>query len=242
MSKVNASEYEEYFNNMSAELVRRIRNTLSDEITFSGNYKNCCVGIVDAVNSTNTTAKLVNEQLCKYYSNFLNAMSVIIREFGGSVIKNLGDSLLYYFPGTSDGYSRSALKDTLECSMAMIDSNALINEKMHDADLPSLNYRVSVDYGKVMIAKSLNSVIDDIFGPTVNLCVKMNSKTAPNGITIGGDLHQIVKNFAGYNFNLIMSYSSGLKLDYPIYSVTRDNVRKWSFHRSDLGKEKYYGI
>jgi len=60
---------------------------------------------VNAVNSTSTTAKLVNGKLCKYYSIFLNAMSLIIKEFGGEVVKNVGDSLLYYFPGTVDGCS-----------------------------------------------------------------------------------------------------------------------------------------
>jgi len=227
MSKLHNSQPEEYFSNIKSELVRRLRSTTYNEITFSGNYKSCCVGIVDAVNSTNTTAKLVNGKLCKYYSIFLNAMSVIIKEFGGVVVKNVGDSLLYYFPGTSDGYSNSALKGTLECGIAMIESNTIINEKMQDEDLPSVNYRVSIDYGNVMIAKSSNSVIDDIFGATVNLCAKINSKTMPNSIAIGGDLHQIIKNFVGYDFNLMTSYSSGLKLDYPIYSVTQSKTRKW---------------
>ena len=227
MSKLDDSLSKEYFNNVKSEIVRRLRNTLYNEITFSGNYKSCCVGIVDAVDSTSVTAKLVNGKLCKYYSIFLNAMSVIIKEFGGMVIKNVGDSLLYYFPGTSDGCSNSALKDVLECSMTMIESDTIINEKMQHEDLPSVNYRVSVDYGNVMIAKSLNSVTDDIFGSTVNLCAKINSKIAPNSIAIGGDMHQIVKNFVGYNFNLLTSYSSGLRLDYPIYSITRSRTRKW---------------
>jgi class 3 adenylate cyclase len=227
MSKLPNSQTEEYNNNIKSELARYIKNTLYNEITFSGNYKSCCVGIVDVVDSTSTTAKLVNGKLCKYYSIFLNVMSVIIKEFGGEVIKNIGDSLLYYFPGTLDGCSNSALKDTLECSIAMIESNIIINEKMRDEDLPLVNYRVSVDYGNVMIAKSLNSVTDDIFGSTVNLCAKINSKIVPNSIAIGGDLHQIVKNFVGYDFNLITSYSAGLKLDYPIYSVTRSKTKKW---------------
>lgn len=227
MSKLHSSQSEEYFNSIKSELVRRLKSTLDDEITFSGNYKSCCVGIVDAVNSTNVIAKLVNGELCKYYSIFLNAMSVIIKEFGGTVVKNVGDSLLYYFPGTLDGCSNSALKDALECSIIMIESNTIINEKMHAEDLPQVNYRVSADYGNIMIAKSSNSAIDDIFGSTVNICAKINSKTASNSIGIGGDLHQIVKNFVGYDFSLMSSHSSGLKLDYPIYSVTRSKSRKW---------------
>lgn len=227
MSKLDNSQPETGIDNIKSDLAKRIRSALHDEITFSGNYKNCCVGIVDVVNSTNTIAKLVNGELCSYYSIFLNAMSVIIKEFGGVIVKNVGDSLLYYFPGTLDGHSNSALKDALECSISMIESNTIINEKMREKELPPVSYRVSIDYGSVMIAKSSNSIIDDIFGATVNLCAKINSKTLPNSVAVGGDLHQIVKNLEGYDFNLVTSYSSGLKLDYPIYSVTRCQVKKW---------------
>ncbi len=227
MSKLSNSQTEEYLNNAKPELARLLRNTLYNEITFSGNYISCCVGIVDAVNSTNISAKLVNGKLCKYYSIFLNAMAVIAREFGAVVVKNVGDSLLYYFPQTLDGYSKSALKDMLECNLTMIESHLIINKKMLEENLPSVNYRVSVDYGNVMIAKSLNTSNDDIFGATVNLCAKINSKAAPNSIVIGGDLHQIVKNFGEYDFNLISSYSSGLKLEYPIYTIMRSKSRRW---------------
>ena len=118
----------------------------------------------------------------------------------------LGDGLLYYFPGTSDGCSNSASRDMLECSISMIKLNIKIKEKMRTEDLLSVNYRVSVYYDNIMIAKSSNSVCDDIFGATINLCAKINSKTAPNTIAIGGDLHQIVKNLFGYDFNLMTSY------------------------------------
>ena len=227
MSNLSNSQIEECLNSTNSPLYRRLRDILYEEVTFSGNYKTCCVGIVDAVNSTSTTSKLVNGKLCKYYSIFLNAMSVIVKEFGGIVIKNIGDSLLYYFPKTSDGVSKSAFIDMLECSMTMIESHDIINQKMHEENLPTVDYRISIDYGNVMIAKSLNSLNEDIFGSTVNICAKMNSKAAPNSIVVGGDLHQIMKNFERYNFNLITGYSSGLKLDYPIYSVLRSKMRKW---------------
>jgi len=224
MSNFQSEEYVDYAN---SQLARRLRDTLYDEITFSGHYKSCCVGIVDAVNSTSITAKLVNGQLCKYYSIFLNAMAVIAREFGAVVVKNVGDSLLYYFPKTSDDYDKSALVEALECNMAMLELNSVVDEKMHQENLPPVSYRISLDYGNVMIAKSLNAGNDDIFGSTVNLCAKINSKAAPNSVVIGGDLHQRVKNISRYSFNLITAYSTGLKLEYPVYSITRSKTKKW---------------
>ena len=227
MIELPSSQTEEYSSSVKPELARILRNTLYDEITFSGSFKSCCIGIVDAVNSTNVTAKLANDKLCKYYSIFLNAMAVIAREFGATIVKNAGDSLLYYFPDTLEGSSKTSLKDTLEGSLTMIESHLMINEKLREEGLPSVDYRVSVDYGKVMIAKSLNSSSDDIFGSTVNLCAKINSKAAPNSVAIGGDLHQLVKNICGYEFNFMTTHSSGLKLDYPVYSMIRSKSKKW---------------
>ncbi|MBI3639340.1 MAG: adenylate/guanylate cyclase domain-containing protein [Thaumarchaeota archaeon] len=197
------------------------------EITFVEGYTNCCVGIVDIVNSTGITAKLVNGQLCKYYSTFLNTMADIVRDFGAKVLKNIGDSLLYYFPETSFTDKKTAFRNVLECSLAMIDNHTALNQKMYNEDLPDVNYRVSADYGNILIASSFNSSIEDIFGPTVNLCAKINSIAKPNKIAIGGDLYLNVKDLDGYDFDLIKTYSSGLKLEYPVYSIIRSKVKKW---------------
>jgi hypothetical protein len=38
----------------------------------------------------------------RYYSFFINIMAAIARDFNSVIIKNTGDSLIYYFPETSD--------------------------------------------------------------------------------------------------------------------------------------------
>ena len=34
---------------------------------------------------------------------------------------------------------------------------------------------------------------EDLFGSTINMCAKINSKAEPNGMVIGDDLYKIVK-------------------------------------------------
>ena len=67
-------------------------------VTFSGREISVVVGIVDMVNSTKICAKLGPVKASKYYQVFINSMSKILSEYGGVVIKNIGDCLLYYFP------------------------------------------------------------------------------------------------------------------------------------------------
>lgn len=199
----------------------RLDDILDDIISFSGKYGSYCVGMVDIVNSTKVTASLPKTQICQYYGIFLNTMAAIARKFGATVVKNVGDSLLYYFPLTSDISSKSSFGDVLECGMAMLGARLAINTKMSLQKLPPLSYRVSADYGIVATAESPSVQGVDIFGPTVNICTKINRDARPDSMVIGGDLYQIVKSFSEYEFKLIIGYSAGLKLQYPVYSIAR---------------------
>ncbi len=190
-------------------------------VDFSGESKNYCIGLVDIANSTQISATLTQEKMSKYYEIFLNSMANIVEKFGGFVIKNIGDSLLYYFPDSSKSSSRFGLLSCIECSLTMIDSRELINTKVKNEGLPSLNYRVSADYGKVTIIKSDNSSAIDVVGVPVNICSKINPSATINGAVVGSDLYQLVKDFNDYNYNQIKAYSIGLKQSYPIYSVNR---------------------
>ena len=200
------------------------RDKLSNYVVdFSGESKNYCVGFVDIVNSTRISATLNQEKMSKYYEIFLNSMANIVERFDGFVIKNIGDSLLYYFPESSKSSTKNGFLSCIESSLTMIDSHALINTKVKNEDLPSLNYRVSADYGKVTIIKSDNSFVNDIVGVPVNICSKINGSASKNGAVIGSDLYQIVKDFDNYQYDEIEAYSVGLKQSYPIYSVQRKN-------------------
>jgi len=211
----------------SSEQIKKIKGKPIDQVTFVEGDMSCCVGIVDIVNSMGITAKLVNGQLRKYYSIFLNTMADIVGDFGAEVVKNIGDSLLYYFPDTSYTDNKTAFRKVLECSLTMIDDHAELNQRMHDEKLPDVNYRISADYGNIQFADSVNSSNKDIFGPTVNLCAKINSIAKSNGVVIGGDLYLNVKNFSECHFNLIKTCPSGLKLEYPVYSIIRRKTKKW---------------
>ena len=190
-------------------------------VDFSGESNNYCIGFVDIANSTQISATLKHEKMSKYYEIFLNSMANIVERFDGFVIKNIGDSLLYYFPESSKSSTRFGFLSCIECSLTMIDSRELINTKVKNEDLPPLNYRVSADYGKVTIIKSDNSSAIDIVGFPVNICSKINPSAPQNGAVIGSDLYQLVKDFDDYNYNQIRAYSVGLKQAYPIYSVQR---------------------
>ena len=184
-----------------------------------------CVCIVDMVNSSQITAKIADgNKIKKYYEIFLNAMAALAKNFGAKVIKNVGDALLFYFPDTSETENMIAFKEVLECCTAIIAAHEFINIRLEAEALPPVNYRISADYGRVEVATTVTSGTEDLFGPTVNMCAKINSQAEPNGIVIGGDLHEMVKRFSfkDYSFEKVAKKQPiEIRYSYPVYSVVR---------------------
>jgi CheY-like chemotaxis protein len=200
------------------------------EVVFLEHSHNFCIAIVDIVGSTNMTMKIIEpKKIRTYYGIFLNITSKIAKSFGAKIVKNLGDSLMFYFPDTADTSNQFAFRDALECCSTMISARDLINANLHLQHLPcDISYRISADYGSVEVARSVSSNTFDLFGTTVNVCSKINSMAPPNGIVLGGDLYRIVQSFSfkDYYFKQIGSYSFGLKQSYSVYGCKSKNEKK----------------
>lgn len=191
-------------------------------VTFSPETENYCVGMVDLVDSTKISAILESKKMSRYYQVFLNSMSKILKEYDGKVVKNIGDCLLYYFPLTTKESQEEYLTRCLECSFSMTESHDFICRHLKKEKLPCLNYRISMDYGSVILMRSSDSPSIDMIGTPINMCSKINRSAPENGIVIGGDVHEMIKRVPGYGFKQIDGYSVGFKLDYPIYLVKKN--------------------
>lgn len=209
------------------------------EICFTTASQSYCVCFVSMIDSTETTFTISHpDKIRRYYSIFINTMAAIARSFNAKVIKNTGTSLVYHFPKTSNFDALSAFKDVIECGVTMMAANKVINMKLKEERLPPMHYKISADYGRVEVARSLSSPdTDDLFGSTMNICAKINSMAPVNGMVIGSDLYYITKKFSSssslfgnsgnnsqYHFKKIGDYSvlASFKYQYPVYSVSVD--------------------
>jgi len=192
-----------------------------NSVEFSDSYEACCVCMVDVVNSTKIIASLPKNLACRYYTIFLNSMTLIAKEFQAKIVKNVGDCLLYYFPKFMS--QSKELKIPIECGLLMLESHSVINEIMFGEGLPTIDYRVSADCGWVMTACCSNFITKDIFGSTVNVCSKINGMTNPNCMAIGQDLYQNIKELTCYKCEYLADFDFGLKFPYSIYQINRKN-------------------
>jgi len=187
-------------------------------VNFFGRPKNCCVCLVDIVESTKLISHIPESKTSNLHSIFLNTMAEIIMKNRGIIVKNMGDAVLFYFEDSIDACSVA-----LKCGLRVIEKREEINSILQSDSLPSISYRVSADFGKVWIGYCNSSIVGDIFGSVVNMCAKINSIAKPNTMVIGNDLYLMAKQVHDFKFNEIKEISIGLKDKYPVFEVTLDS-------------------
>jgi len=252
-SSANTKNYRTENSNEFSDLNERNNFNLDNtQITFINYTHRYCVCIIDIVNSTENTRKIVgSDKIRGYYSIFLNTMASIIKEHNGKVIKNSGDNFLYYFPKTVNSTNESAFQDVLDCGLTMIEANSILNSDLSNNDLPSTSYRISGNYGKVELATSTNSNNVDLFGPTVNICSKINHLASSNEMVIYKDLYDVINKTSYHNdycfkeiqekYNEYCRYPNLVysvhRIDNPIEQIEIDKIKKRKYIDQQQNKQ-----
>lgn len=198
-------------------VIKRQENIL---LNFSEQSENGCVCLIDIKDSTKITSTMNDSETGNLYSTFLNSMGVIVQKFNGTIIKNIGDALLFYFPNLQIQNTES-FKNVIECCLTMCESHDEISRKLNKQNLPSVDYKISATYGPVRIASTSTSAVNDIFGSTVNRCAKINGIAPRNGLIIGEAFYDVVKYMNEYSFHKIDNTLPGDEQKYVVYTVTR---------------------
>jgi len=206
-----------------------MKNFSSQEIRFSGDSIKSCVVFIDLVDSTKNTITMDKlEHIRIYYSKFMNSISEIVKNYGGKVIKNIGDCLLLYFPKTSDNKNEEAFREVIECGLKILDSRYAVNQELSKQHLPPFSYKISMDFGVLDLALVGDYSQIDLFGSTVNRCSKINSSLSiANQIIIGDNFYRILKSFPNIanNYNFINNGECMITetIGYSTYSLKKIN-------------------
>jgi len=221
----------------------------TDRIPLTNSEK-LCVSVIDIVGSTSIVSTIGNSKdIRKFYEIFLNSIANLLMKYRAKIIKTVGDGIISYFPDTTDTTNVRPFENVLECCFAQIEQRLAINEMLVSQRLPTIRYRVSADFGKVERARFGGSDSEDLFGPTVNVCSKINLFAPPNAIVVGNDLYRIIRSFKqldhAYKFDEMDSYYCGSgKFSYPLYSLSMKQriVTPVNPLNSTLGEIKKYVV
>ena len=134
----------------------------------------------------------------------------------------------------------TAFEDVMECCYTQV-VFPKINSKLQMEKLPTIGFRISADYGRVEIARSSTSSFEDLYGPTINFCSKINLEASPNGIVIGNDLYRIIRSFPDFpkfwHFEELQGskFQAG-KYSYPIYALSKKSTPAFMTVTSSLSQ------
>jgi len=203
--------------NLREEIIKEQEDML---LQFSKHNEDCCVCMIDIIQSTMLASELDEEKTGKFYGIFINSIAEIVKKFDGIVVKNIGDAILFYFSGIKASDSKSFL-NAIECCLKICDSNEKISSNLQKENLPAIAYRVGMTYGTVSLAQVSTSSVKDIFGSTVNRCAKINRFALPNTLVIGSDVYENVKSTEKYNFKNMNVNPTGTNQLFTVYLVSR---------------------
>ncbi len=176
---------------------------------------------IDLVNSTSITLSLSEEKVVKLITSFAQEMAYTVTQFGGYMLKFVGDAVLAYF--NADNALVYPADNIVNCAKSMIRVlNEAINPVLNENDYPTISAKIGIDAGENMIVrygsdKTKSHV--DILGASMNMAAKIQNMAEPNEILIGGDVYARLHPETQKTFN----------------KKTLDDS-KWKYHSKKTGK------
>ncbi len=158
-----------------------LRRHTSQKLDFAVMY-------VDMVGSTRMSTELAPDFLSKIITVFSQEVSYIIEQFGGFLLKFVGDASIGYFP------SKYNHDDIVLCGESIIHivRNA-INPLLLQMGHTGIEVKVTSDYGPHTIVRygsDQERSHVDIISATMNLAAKMQSVARGGQIVIGSSLYE----------------------------------------------------
>ena len=131
----------------------------------------------DLVGSTSLAAKLDAEDWRNLVNAYLDEASKAVTDFGGHVLKRLGDGLmaLFGYPHAQENDAERAVRAALAIQRALVEINARNASK----GAPELQARIGLDSGQVVV-----DATGEVFGDAPNIAARVQAAAEPNSILI----------------------------------------------------------
>ena len=193
----------------------RVRETLDKGVQIDLSTESCKrflrrkvnqkVGVVilyvDIDGSTKMSMALSPEKFATILHVFSQEMSLVTSEYGGYVLKYVGDAIIALFPAEYD--RGQASKNALDCAKDMQRIiRECVNPELNARRFPEITVKVSIDYGDVQVVlygKSIDRSHIDIVGSSISMAAKMIPLAKTWQIVIGQSMYENLDN----NRNLV---------------------------------------
>jgi class 3 adenylate cyclase/tetratricopeptide (TPR) repeat protein len=131
----------------------------------------------DLVGSTSLAAKLDAEDWRTLVNAYLDEASKAVTDFGGHVLKKLGDGLmaLFGYPQAQENDAERAVRAALAIQRALADLNA----RNARSGAPELSARIGIECGSVVV-----DAAGEVFGEAPNVAARVQAAAEPGTVLI----------------------------------------------------------
>ena len=131
----------------------------------------------DLVGSTSLAAKLDAEDWRNLVNAYLDKASAAVTDFGGHVLKKLGDGLmvLFGYPQAQENDAERAVRAALAIQSAL----AEINAKNGAKGVPELSARIGLECGSVVV-----DAAGEVFGEAPNVAARVQAAAEPGTVLV----------------------------------------------------------
>jgi class 3 adenylate cyclase len=139
----------------------------------------------DLVGSTSLAAKLDAEDWRNLVNAYLDQASAAVTDFGGHVLKKLGDGLMALF-----GYPKAQENDAeraVRAGLAIHHALGELNERNAARGAPELAARIGLESGLVVV-----DATGEVFGEAPNVAARVQAAAEPGSVLVTGSVQRQV--------------------------------------------------
>jgi class 3 adenylate cyclase len=161
------------------------KSASSKSLQASAERRPITVMFCDLVGSTSLAARLDAEDWRTLVNAYLDGASKAVTDFGGHVLKKLGDGLmaLFGYPQAQENDAERAVRAALAIQRALDDLNA----KNTRTGAPELSARIGIAYASVVV-----DAAGEVFGEAPNVAARVQAAAEPGSVLVTGSVQRQV--------------------------------------------------
>ncbi len=181
---------------LSPQLFNSIINSSKKDVEIAYERKKLTVFFSDIVGFTQITDMIEPETLSSLLNDYLNEMSLIASQYGGTIDKFMGDAVMVFFGDSESEDEQEPARQCIKMAWEMLKKTKILSEEWIARGSPShLKVRMGINTGFCTVGNfgSSNRMDYTIIGGQVNLASRLEKISNENSITISNSTYKLVK-------------------------------------------------
>ena len=165
-----------------------------EEAELETKRKKLTVFFSDIIGFSSIADRLESEELAYHLNTYLDEMTQVALEFGATVDKYIGDSLMVFF---GDPVSKGVKEDALLCVEMALEMRKRLRSLVDAGTILSFQTRIGINTGYCTVGNfgSQKRMDYTVIGKEVNIASRLEGVAREGEILISDETYQLVKDF-----------------------------------------------